>query len=270
MKNIVYLIIVCFLCVSCGDFLKEYSKDLTYASSCKDLDEVMIGNGYMKSDATSSLSSSLISQSTLYYPWLFVMDDDVEEFATGVYKVTSEGPLTLMRPFYGWQKKPFQTIKGVLYDDPCWKKLYEHIGYLNVILSEIKEFSHEPEEDRNRITGEAEFLRGAYYYLLVNMYAKPYVKATASSDMGVPLNITEKIEDKYFSRESVETIYKQIVKDLKNAVDHLAGIQQATIYRVNETAARILLSRVYCTWVNGNWQRLKAKRLFRPVARCGI
>lgn len=252
MKNIVYLIIGCFLCVSCGDFLKEYSKDLTYASSCKDLDEVMIGNGYMKSDATSSLSSSLISQSTLYYPWLFVMDDDVEEFATGVYKVTSEGPLTLMRPFYGWQKKTFQTIKGVLYDDPCWKKLYEHIGYLNVILSEIKEFSHEPEEDRNRITGEAEFLRGAYYYLLVNMYAKPYVKATASSDMGVPLNITEKIEDKYFSRESVETIYKQIVKDLKNAVDHLAGIQQATIYRVNETAARILLSRVYLYM--GEWE----------------
>ena len=84
------------------------------------------------------------------------------------------------------------------------------------------------------------------------MYAKPYVKATASSDMGVPLNITEKIEDKYFSRESVETIYKQIVKDLKNAVDHLAGIQQATIYRVNETAARILLSRVYLYM--GEWE----------------
>lgn len=102
------------------------------------------------------------------------------------------------------------------------------------------------------------------------MYAKPYVKATASSDMGVPLNITEKIEDKYFSRESVETIYKQIVKDLKNAVDHLAGIQQATIYRVNETAARILLSRVYLYM--GEWElaEVESEKAIQAGCRCGI
>ena len=269
MKNVIYLVIGCFLCISCGDFLKEYSKELTYASSCKDLDEVMIGNGYMRSrNTTSTMSSSLITKSELYYPWLFVMDDDIEEYATGTFNVTSEGPFTLMRPFYGWQKVPFQSVKGVPYDDPCWKKLYEHIGYLNVILSEIKEFTHESEEDINRITGEAEFLRGAYYYLLVNMYAKPYVKATAASDMGVPLNITEKIEDKYFKRESLETIYKQIVTDLTNAANHLAGIEQPTIYRVNETTVRILLSRVYLymgEWALAEAESEKAIRLGCPL-----
>ena len=70
----------------------------------------------------------------------------------------------------------------------------------------MKEFSDDPEETRNRVQGEAEFLRGACYYLLVNMYAKPYVKATANDDLGVPLNVTEKIESKYFSRDKVADV----------------------------------------------------------------
>ena len=49
MKRILFVVVVgCFLFSSCGDFLEEYSKDLVYASSCEDLDEIIIGNGYMK------------------------------------------------------------------------------------------------------------------------------------------------------------------------------------------------------------------------------
>ena len=33
----------------CSDFLEEYSRDQVYASSSKDLDEALIGNGYMES-----------------------------------------------------------------------------------------------------------------------------------------------------------------------------------------------------------------------------
>ena len=52
MKRILFVVVVgCFLFSSCGDFLEEYSKDLVYASSCEDLDEIIIGNGYMKRNA---------------------------------------------------------------------------------------------------------------------------------------------------------------------------------------------------------------------------
>ena len=88
--------------------------------------------------------------------------------------------------------------------------------------------------------------------MLVNLYAKPYSKETAAKDLGVPLNVTEFIEDKYFSRDPVEKVYEQIVLDLKNAADNLAGIVQPTFYRVNEAAARTLLSRVYLYM--GEWQ----------------
>ena len=78
------------------------------------------------------------------------------------------------------------------------------------------------------------------------------MKATAAEDPGVVLNISEEIDGGYVSRASVQRIYEQIVEDLKNAAEHLKGIEQATIYRVNEKAARVLLSRVYLYM--GEWQ----------------
>ena len=47
-------------------------------------------------------------------------------------------------------------------------------------------------------------------------------------------------------------MYLQIVADLKAAADNLAGIVQPTFYRVNEAAARTLLSREYLYM--GEWQ----------------
>lgn len=251
----IYLFLMIAGCLSfsaCGDFLKEYSKELTYAHSCKDLDEVLIGNGYFKSNSTlSTFGSSHLQDGRLYYPWLQVMDDDIEEYISGA--ISPGSALRCLRPFYAWQQTPFQNVNGLPYDDPTWKKLYEHIGYLNVIISQVNEFTQDPEELRNRVLGEAEFLRGACYFLLMNIYAKPYVKATANVDLGVPLNVTEKIEDKYFSRNNTADVYAQILKDLKNAKEHLKGIQQSTIYRINATAASILLSRVYLYM--GEWEQ---------------
>ncbi len=123
---------------------------------------------------------------------------------------------------------------------------------MNVIIAHVKKFTHDSVEIRNRIEGEARFLRGAYYYLLVNLYANPYVKETASSDMGVPLNLTEDIMDEYYKRNSMEECYQVIVEDLKSAADKLKGVTRPTIYRVNELAVRILLSRVYLYM--GEWQ----------------
>lgn len=252
MKRILFVVVVgCFLFSSCGDFLEEYSKDLVYASSCEDLDEIIIGNGYMKRNANQEYA--YYRENELYYPYLHVMDDDVEEFLSGAVKMlTNANPAVRYRNFYTWGERPFSDMTGVELVDSDWKRLYEHIGYVNVIISYVKEFESDPEEIRHRIAGEAQFLRGWYYYMLVNLYAKPYSKETAAKDLGVPLNVTEFIEDKYFSRDPVEKVYEQIVSDLKNAADNLAGIVQPTFYRVNEAAARTLLSRVYLYM--GEWQ----------------
>ena len=219
MKKILLIIMGCTLLGACGDFLEEYSQELVYARSCEDLDEILIGNGYMKRNASQDFF--YYNETGMYYPYLHVMDDDVEEFITGGLKMNGfSTPAERLRNFYAWGERPFSYMDGTEMRDIDWKRLYQHIGYVNVIISYVKEFEKDPEEIRRRVMGEAQFLRGWYYYMLVNLYAKPYSEKTASMDLGVPLNITEYIEDKYFSRDPVRKVYLQIVADLKAAADN--------------------------------------------------
>lgn len=243
MKNVIYLIFSVFL-FSCGDFLQEFSQDLAYARSCKDLDELLIGNGYMNRDAGVGVYKG-------YYAYLQMMDDDV---SLDFYLADESNDYTLQyKNFYTWSNQLTINPKdGEEWKDADWKKIYEHIGYLNVIISKIKDFPQDPVSLQDRVEGEARFLRGAYYYLLVNLYANPYVEATANTDMGVPLNLTENIEDKYFRRNSMKETYDAIVNDLKIAADKMKDVTQANFYRVDEAGVRVLLSRVYLYM--GKWQ----------------
>ena len=67
---------------------------------------------------------------------------------------------------YGWNRNERYRLEETI----------QHIGYVNVIISYVKEFEKDPEEIRRRVMGEAQFLRGWYYYMLVNLYAKPYLR----------------------------------------------------------------------------------------------
>ena len=247
MKRYLILILCVLLFNSCGKFLEEFSQDLAYAESCADLDEILIGNGYME-QPEGFAKASIYGNG--YYPYIHVMDDDVIMTVfkkDGVTDLINE--MVPYKNFYDWSDQLTINPKT---DEEWEEKMYSHIAYLNVIIAHVKKFSHDSVETRNRVEGEARFLRGAYYYLLTNLYANPYVKESASSDMGVPLNLTEDIVDEYYKRNSMEECYRVIVEDLKVAADKLKGVTQPTIYRVNELAARILLSRVYLYM--GEWQ----------------
>ena len=251
MKRYLILMLCVLLFNSCGKFLEEFSQDLAYAESCADLDEILIGNGYME-QPEGFTEASIYGNG--YFPYIHVMDDDV---IMTVFKKDGStdviNDIVSYKNFYDWSDQLTINPKtDEEWEDKDWEKMYSHIAYLNVIIAHVKKFSHDSVEIRNRVEGEARFLRGAYYYLLTNLYANPYVKESASSDMGVPLNLTEDIVDVYYKRNSMEECYRVIVEDLKVAADKLKGVTQPTIYRVNELAARILLSRVYLYM--GEWQ----------------
>ena len=235
-------------CLGCGDFLEEYSQDKVYAANCEDLDEVLIGSGYMESSTSSpwrfSISWEYPSQ-TPYYPYLYVMDDDVEELMVTTSGSTWNSPVAMLRNFYTWQQSPFvdySTSQNEL-KDKSFDKLYEHIAYVNVIIGYVDQFPEDPIEDRLRIQGEGYFLRGAYYLLLANLYGMAYDPKTSNSDYSVPLKTTQYIEDLYYSRATTEEVYGQIVSDFRQASENLHGVEQPSFYRANELAARILLSR---------------------------
>ena len=249
MRKYLSLIVGVLLCSSCGKFLEEFSQDLAYARDCHDLDEILIGNGYMQQPAGWDRASVYGNG---YFPYIHVMDDDIQIELVGGGDEAMNG-IKSFKNFYDWSNQlNINPDSGEEWEDSDWMKIYSHIGYLNVIIAHVKKYTSDSVEIRNRVEGEARFLRGAYYYLLVNLYANPYVYETASKDMGVPLNLTEDIEDKYYHRNTMAECYDVIVKDLQVAAEKLHGVEQATFYRVNESATRLLLSRVYLYM--GEWQ----------------
>ena len=238
-KRILYWIICLGLFTSCGDFLEDYSQDLAYAGSCADLEELLIGNGYIKQSTNTAFD--LTGDHPYYCPWIHVMDDDAIEPDR---KQQYTGAVFRIAEFHHWTKNPFQ-YEGKPYDDMMWKDLYARIAVTNVIIPKVDDMEDDLEEDRNRIKGEALFLRASFYYLLTNFYGLPYREATASTDLSVPLKLTEYVEDKYYSRNTVKEVFESIVNDLKQAIPLLKGIEQTTVYQANEAAVRLLLSRVY-------------------------
>ena len=239
MKNCIYVVLLLFFFSSCDSFLEEYSQDLTYAKTASDLDELLIGDGYMKITENSVIG--LGSTDGYYFPWIHVMDDDITQVETGWNADGSA--FTALANFYLWAEYPYMQ-EGEEVSDGDWKRLYKHISSLNVILSKTETINDQPQEIE-RIKGECYFLRGVYYFYLANIYAKPYSKSTASTDLGVPLKTTEYIEDVYFQRNTLEETYDRIVDDLTTAARLLKRKEHKTVYRAGFHAAHAFLSRVY-------------------------
>lgn len=243
-KNISYMLLSLLLLASCSDFLEERSQELAYASSCADLSELLVGNGYMND---IHYATGAVSQ--VYFPFIHVMDDDCEQYQYGGEFTTN---FTRWQGFYRWDKAPFND-KGNPYRDETWAKLYEHIAVANTVIALADSYEDDTPEMRRKVKGEALFLRALYYYYLVNLYARPYEAKTAATTPGVPLKTVEYIVDVYYHRSSLDSVYQLITSDLEAAAENLKGLEQKTVFRANEAAARTLLSRVYLYM--GRWQQ---------------
>lgn len=248
-KNLFVVLFVSGFITSCGDFLDEQSQDLVYAASCEDLNEILIGSGYMSHAKFSDVSLRSMGP---YYPYIHILDDDVEEFTFSYWGMDyMMRNADVLKSFYYWEKDIFKN-NGNSINDYEWERLYKHIGSLNVIIKEVDEFPNDPIELQNKVRGEAYFLRAGYYWLLANFYAPPYEKEKARATLGVPIKLTEYIEDKIYHRSTLDSVYQQIVADLQDAIKYLKDIQQSSVYRASEDAAHALLGRVYLYM--GEWQ----------------
>lgn len=228
MKRYLYpAAILLLLLGSCKKYLQEYSQDKVYPSSASDLKELLLGSGYQTGEDISFLS---------------VMDDDETVYMNGNSNLAYDG-------YHYWQRYP-SSMFGTAYQDNAWAPLYKSIAVVNVCIPQVEGFRRDTLY--NRVKGESYFIRAMDYFKLINLYAKPYSKTTAATDPGVPLKLTEYVEDKYFTRNSVGQVYDSIVYDLKSSISLLKGALQSSNYRANEYAARGLLARVYLYM--GNWQ----------------
>lgn len=124
-----------------------------------------------------------------------------------------------------------------------WFDTYSTIYLCNLVLNNLD--LEDDEDIRNRLEGEAKFLRGLHYFEMIRFYALPYEKGKNNSQPGLPLvfnGVTDLSEMTYPSRSSVADVYSQIIADLQDAFRLLPSDNG---YRADRFAARAMLARVY-------------------------
>lgn len=120
-----------------------------------------------------------------------------------------------------------------------WTLSYNGIARTNKLLEEIeRDIVWDDLAVKQRIKGEAHFMRGLYYFNLVRIFG------------GVPLVLqTITYEDaKNYKRETVANVYHAIIGDLNEAVSYFSSAQNVhEPGRASLGAAQALLGKVYLT-----------------------
>jgi tetratricopeptide (TPR) repeat protein len=134
-------------------------------------------------------------------------------------------------------------ISDNVYVRDTWARAYKVINATNVVLENLSVVKDE--DDKKRIEGEAKFLRALNYFELVRFFGKQYEAGKNNTQLGVPIVLkttTDFNGDLSVARNSVEEVYTQVVKDLKEAITNLPSENS---YYADTYSAQALLSRVY-------------------------
>lgn len=232
MKNkFIYLITAILALSSCNSFLEEVSQDEIVPKSTKDLSEFLLGEGYVR-------------DTKVIAPYLDIMTDDAKCYF-GKPGLIANDTRESGFGYYTWQEQPEYTLSGPVRADNAWQTYYRYIVISNLVIDKLPEVSG-TQTEKDKIKAEALCIRANAYFMLVNLYAKPYDPATAQTTLGVPVNSMTYMEDILMQRETLAKNYEIIVTDLKEAVTLFDGITtNKNIFRWNSTAANLLLSRVY-------------------------
>ena len=134
-----------------------------------------------------------------------------------------------------------------------YASLYTTIFYANHVIQNAETMEGILTE-KEQLLGEAYALRAMQYFELVNLYAKPYNSATATTDPGVPIT-TEYSSDNAYPIQPLAEVYNLIESDLEKAEGLLNIEEQITgyNYRFSKLAINSFKARVYL--YKKEWQK---------------
>lgn len=235
LKTTIALLLLTGVCFSsCKKFLEEQSQDELVPTKTSDFIELLNGDGYLTRTDVSMQAVTLL-------------DDDIRSAFTPYWGPTAstqqQGQMTL--PAYSWQPNWDAQLSTNSNFNP-WIKLYSKISGANVALQYADE-SIGTEVDKNYLKGQAYALRAYYYFMLMNLYAKPFNAPGINRDvdLGVPLVLSSDYKEEGAKRNTVGEVYNQIVSDITNAIELLGSNRKRnTLYRFNDMSAHFLAGRI--------------------------
>jgi len=221
MKKILYIIILLGL-ASCTKVLDK-NPEASFATS----------NFYVTSaDAVAAINAvynPLISQN-IYNQIMWAFQDQSTDDAEW-----GNGRNTANQAKNDLDKYTFTP--STVYFYAFWTTCYKAINLANTAIDRIPGINMD-EALKNRLIGEAKFMRGFYYFTLVRLFGPVPLVTTPTVDL-------QKLQ---VPRTSVDSVYQQIIQDFQQAADALP--EQYTgedLGRATKGAAISFLSSVYLT-----------------------
>lgn len=222
MKKYIYILLTTLLSWGCSDFLD--TNNLTQKDSSNfpaneediqtSLAAVYAMNTYAQIGADRWKSLFLISECMSDYTVSGGSVADLQVIALSEYKQSSTNFLSAM-----------------------WRRLYTGIYRANFILETVDNIEWSSEEKKNKLVGEAYFLRANFYFDLARAFEN------------VPLAISSNV-DKETPQAKPDQIYQLILSDLKKAIELMPPIRfqdapKTELGHATKWAAEGMIARAY-------------------------
>lgn len=129
-----------------------------------------------------------------------------------------------------------------------WIEAYETINVANTVLANLDVV--DDQDERDRIEGEAKFIRGMVYFDLVRLFAKDFTDGNPANNLGVPIktapsSIAYNPVQNEIGRSTVDQVYALVLADLQTAETLLPEDNSffATTWAAKAILARVRLQR---------------------------
>lgn len=219
----------CGLLTGCQDFLDQESTnsqpDVEFLKSASNVESVLVGS-YAQALGDNFLGGEVLRTSEEY-------SDNLD-----LGRVTAGGGAGAQ-----FTTRDFSLFNSQGRD--LWSRGYTAIARANTVVAAIEQNTFAADQSvKDRLKGEALFMRAITHFELVRLFAKPYT-SNAGAELGIPIRIvavtTQQAADRV-PRSSVGEVYNQVIADLRAAE---AVLPVSNGNRATKWAAKAYLARVY-------------------------
>ena len=172
----------------------------------------------------------------------------MNSFGTDIYRVGADGSHKGIG-FYDGRLSPSES-----YMRDTWRDFYRGINQANAVINRSATIEGLDEATKNARIAEVRFLRGMYYFILVQTYG----------DVHLSLEETEGVEIEANRTPANQVLEQAVIPDLEFAISNLP-VEQSEFGRATKPAAEFLLAKVHMRRAYSGAGAADAERLMSNV-----